>query len=71
MKRTNLKIFRIRHDLTQSEMAERIGYERAGYSLVEMGARNPSIDFFTNLQNAFDIPDADMWELTKVDEKKS
>lgn len=69
MKRTNLKIFRIRQDLTQSAMAERIGYDRAGYSLVEMGARNPSIDFFTNLQKAFDVPDYEMWELTKVDEK--
>lgn len=67
MKRKNLKIFRVRHDLTQSDIANRIDYDRQGYSAVENGKRNPSIDFFMNLQNAFDIPDEEMWELTKLE----
>ena len=68
MRRLNLKLFRIRHDLTQYQMAERIGYERAAYSMVEAGTRNPSIEFFMNLQEAFDVPDEKMWELTRLED---
>lgn len=63
MKRKNLKIFRIRHDLTQSDMAQRIGCSRDAYSAIETGARNPSYEFIENLQAAFDIPNAEVWEL--------
>ncbi len=67
MIRMNLKIFRIRHNLTQSEMAQRVGYDRSAYALVEAGERNPSIEFFMNLQEAFNIPDAEMWALTRLE----
>ena len=65
MQRMNLKLFRVRHNLTQSEMAERVKYNRAAYALIESGVRNPSIEFFTNLQAAFNVPDEEMWGLTK------
>lgn len=65
--RMNLKIFRIRRNLTQSAMAERVGCERATYALIETGKRNPSIEFFMNLQAAFNIADEDMWRLTKIE----
>ena len=68
MRRTNLKIFRIRHNLTQSDMAARVNYDRAAYGAIESGARNPSIEFFMNLQAAFDVPNEQMWELTLLDE---
>ena len=68
MIRMNLKIFRIRRNLTQADMAARVGYDRAAYALIESGARNPSIEFFMNLQEAFDIPDEEMWGLTKIEE---
>lgn len=64
MPRMNLKIFRIRRNLTQSDIAQCVGYDRAAYCLIEAGARNPSIEFFMNLQEAFDIPNEEMWELT-------
>lgn len=67
MIRMNLRILRIRHNLTQSEMAQRVGYDRASYSLIEDGTRNPSIEFFMNLQEAFNIPDAEMWALTRLE----
>lgn len=67
MIRMNLKIFRIRYGLTQSEMAARVGYDRASYALIESGTRNPSIEFFMSLQEAFDIPDEEMWGLTKIE----
>lgn len=63
MKRKNLKIFRILHDLTQNDMAQHIGCGRDAYSAIETGARNPSYEFIEKLQAAFDIPNADVWGL--------
>ena len=68
-KRTNLKIFRIRQNMTQLEFASYIDCERSGYSLIENGLRHPSVDFFYKLQEAFNVPDEEMWELTKLDKK--
>lgn len=65
MRRLNLKIFRIRHELTQADMADKVGCARDAYGAIEAGKRDPSIAFFYALQDAFDIPDAEMWELTK------
>lgn len=64
MKRINLKIFRIRHGLTQADMAVRVGCARDAYCAIEAGKRDPSIAFFYALQDAFGIPDEKMWELT-------
>lgn len=66
--RINLKLFRIRRNLTQADMAERVGYARDAYNAIESGKRNPSIDFFTALQIAFSIPNENMWELTLLEE---
>lgn len=63
MRRIDLKIFRIRHGLTQDDMAERIGCARDAYCAIEAGKRDPSVSFFVKLQKAFDIPNAEMWEL--------
>ena len=66
MDRRNLKVFRTQHGLNQGEMAKKIGVSRSIYSEVESGKRNCSQRFLRNLQKAFDIPDADMWALTKT-----
>lgn len=63
MRRLKLKIFRIEHDLTQSDMANKIGCSRDAYSSIEGGGRNPSYDFMENLQKAFDVPAEQMWGL--------
>lgn len=67
LKRLNLKIFRIRQNMTQDDMARRIGCDRATYSAVETGARNPSVEFFMDLQKAFNVPDEEMWGLTRLE----
>lgn len=41
-KRKNLKIFRIKHDLTQEEMATKLGVSVAHYGSVERGVYDPS-----------------------------
>lgn len=67
--RTNLKLFRVKHQLTQEEMADKIGCIRCTYAAIEGGTRNGRDFFWQSLQKAFDIPDEDMWALKKIDEE--
>ena len=66
--RTNLKVFRVQHKLSQAEMAERIGCQRTTYTAVENGARNGRLTFWNALQSAFNLPDTEIWGLMKIDE---
>ena len=61
--RKNLKIFRVQHDLTQDEISAKIGCTRATYSAIESGKREGRRAFWTDLQKAFDISNAEMWAL--------
>lgn len=67
--RRNLTVLRAKHSLTRAKMADKIGVSRSTYSDIENGKRSCSQKFLLKLQVAFDIPDADMWELTKVFEE--
>ena len=66
--RLNLKVFRVKHGMTQEKIAERIGHTRASYSAIEAGKRNGREAFWNALQKAFNIPDAEMWALKKNEE---
>lgn len=70
MERRNLAVFRVQHGLKQGQMAAKIGVSRGTYSDVEKGKRNCSPDFLRKLQAAFDIPDAEMWALTKIHDER-
>lgn len=63
--RKSLKLFRVGLNLTQAEMAEKIGCGRAMYSYVENGKRAGRQMFWNSLQKAFDIPDEEMYGLMK------
>lgn len=63
--RRNLKVFRVQHNLTQDEMANKIGCTRATYSSIECGKREGRKTFWSDLQKAFLIPDSEMWALQK------
>lgn len=65
--RTNLKVFRIKNKLTQTDMSEKIGCTRATYSAIESGVRCGRPFFWSQLQKAFNIPDESMWKLQKND----
>lgn len=65
--RTQLKVFRILQKLDQSEMAAKLGYERAYYGHVERGLRKGSEEFWARLQAAFGLADVIVEELKKVD----
>lgn len=64
--RRNLAVFRAKHGMNQSEMADKIGVSRSTYSQIENGKRNCSQTFLNKLQAAFEIPDESVWELTKI-----
>lgn len=66
--RTNLKVFRIKHHLTQAQMAEKIGHSRPAYTAIETGKRDGRAYFWNELQRAFNIPDDEMWELMQIEE---
>ena len=68
--RENLKDFRLKMRMTQSEMADAIGYSRVMYQQVESGVRDGTLDFWTAIQERFALPDAEMWALTKKEKKR-
>ena len=61
--RVNLKCLRVQHDLTQDQMAERLGVTRTTYNLIENGKSKGSVDFWLTLKREF--PEADITEMTK------
>lgn len=69
MARTNLKVLRVRNNLSQQEMAERLGCTRATYQAVENGQRTGSQRFWTAVHDKFMIPDCEMWELMKDEQE--
>lgn len=64
--RRNLAVFRAKHGMTRKEMADKIGISRSTYSDIENGKRACSTKFLSKLQEAFSIPDAEVWRLTEV-----
>lgn len=66
--RTNLKLFRVKHKLTQQDMADRMGYSRATYAAVEAGTRDCRTTFWNKLSEAFAIPASEVAELMRNDD---
>lgn len=68
--RTNLKVFRIAHKLRQTDIAYELGVCRSTYSFIERGIRSGDAEFWNRLQQTYNVPDAEMWALQKLDEVK-
>lgn len=66
-RRTNLKVFRIRHHLTQTEMAKIIGCDRQVYIAIEAGRREGKQKFWEDLRTAFTLECSEVWALMKLD----
>lgn len=69
--RTNLKVFRVKKNMSQDAIAEKIGCRRSTYSAIEKGNREGKQKFWNDLQKAFDIPDSDVWQLMKNENNES
>ena len=57
-----VKELRIERDLTQSELAEKVGLSHNFIGMVERGERNTSVDKIFKLAKAFDIKLAQFFE---------
>lgn len=44
MKNIKLKMARVEHDLSQAELAERVGVSRQTIGLIELGKYNPTLN---------------------------
>ncbi len=59
----HLRRIRRRADLTQEEVAERVGVSRQTIISIERGRYNPSIGLALSLARAFDVPVEELFEL--------
>lgn len=65
MKRYNLKNFRQKHDLTQGEMASKLGISKSYYVAIELGHVNPSFKVAEKIGEVFAGEYDDIFELLK------
>lgn len=66
MIRNELKVLRVRHNLTQPQMAERCGVSLTTYNFIEQGKRRGSQQFWLTLQREFKLKDGEVWQLQVV-----
>ena len=63
MKRQALKVFRVTHNLTQQQLADKLGVSVSTYNLIESGKRRGSQKFWLKLQQEFNLDGGKVWEL--------
>jgi len=51
-----LKLIRVYHDMTQTDLAEALGVAKSYVSEIEAGNKTPSVDVLNQYAKAFDIP---------------
>lgn len=61
--RTELKLFRVKQNLSQAAMADKIGCSRATYQAIELGKREGRRMFWKLLQAAFKLSDLEIESL--------
>ncbi len=52
--RMKLKLYRVEHNLTQAELAEKVGVTRQTIGLIENGRYNPSLNLCIAIAKALD-----------------
>jgi transcriptional regulator with XRE-family HTH domain len=50
-----LKDFRKKEGLTQQQMADKLGINRVTYTKIELGYRDPDLNFMKSLEKAFNL----------------
>lgn len=68
--RQKLKLFRVKQNLTQQQIAEKTGVSYATYNLIENGGRRGSQEFWETLQDTYKIDDGEIWRMQKTTIKK-
>lgn len=59
--KTRIKEFRARKDLTQKELAEKVGVRRETIVFLEKGKYNPSLELAHNVASVFDVKIEDVF----------
>ncbi|MCO1348078.1 helix-turn-helix domain-containing protein (plasmid) [Burkholderia vietnamiensis] len=60
-----LRSLRLRAALSQTELAQKLGYEQAYLSALELGVKPPSTEFLTRLRDCLSLTDADHEEMER------
>ena len=68
MRTEKMRILRIKHKMTQADVAEKIGICLSAYNKIENGKRVGTLETWKKIQKLFDLGDEEMWSLMK-DEK--
>lgn len=69
MKNLKLKMARVEHDLSQAELAERVGVSRQTIGLIELGKYNPSLNLCLAICYTLDKTLDDLfWKDPEIDE---
>lgn len=63
--RQELKLFRVKQNLTQQQLAEQMGVSVATYNLIENGTRRGSQEFWVKLQQTYKLEDGQVWNMQK------
>ena len=64
--RHNLKLLRVKHNLTQQQLADQLGVSVSTYNLVENGQRRGSQEFWLKLQNLLHLEDGEVWQVQQL-----
>lgn len=67
--KNKIKVFRAMHDLTQEELAEKIGITRQTVLAIEKGHYSPSLDLAFKIVKYFDAKIEDVFIYEKNDTK--
>jgi putative transcriptional regulator len=63
--RIKLKDIRLKNNLTHEEIAKKVGINRATYTNIELGHKNPSLDVAIRIKKALNYKDDDIFLVTR------
>lgn len=66
--KTKIVEFRRKQDITQGELADRVGVRRETIVRLERGQYNPSLKLAYDIANVFGVPIEEVFQFTEVED---
>lgn len=66
-----MKVYRAMEDITQGELAERVGVSRQAINSIETGKYDPSLELAFKLADEFDCQIEDLFTYEEEDEEEA
>ena len=63
--KTALKVLRVKHDLTQKEMADKLAVSLTTYSFIENGKSKGKVEFWQRVKEEFHVTAEDLLNMMK------